>query len=77
MEHKLHDFDEFLNEGARQTPQQVDSIKRKKIQMAMKAANDLIKTKPEKAAYYRAKLAYLAAKVKVLDAYKKMLAAKG
>ena len=76
MEHKLHDFEDFINESSRQTPQQVDAIKRKKIQAAMKAANELIKSKPEKAAYYRAKLAYLATKVKVLDAYKKMLAAK-
>ena len=76
MAKDLHDFDGFLNEASRLSPQQVDSLKRKKIQLAQKAANDFMKAKPEKAAYYRAKLAYLSAKLKVLDAYKKMLAAK-
>ena len=66
-------FDEFLNEASRQNPAQVDSLKRKKIKAAADAAKDYMKAKPEKAAYYRARLAYFAAKLKMLDAYKKML----
>jgi len=72
----LQSFDDFLNEASRLTPSQVDSIKRKKITIAKKAAQDYMKAKPEKGAYYRAKLEYLAAKLRMLDAYKKMLSAK-
>jgi len=66
----------FIGEASRQTPQQVDAEKRKKIGEAVSAARDLMKSKPAKAAYYKAKIDYLYAKIKVLDAYKKVLAAK-
>lgn len=72
-DNQLNSFDEFLNEASRQTPDQVDSLKRKKIKAAADAAKDYMKAKPEKAGYYRARLAYFSAKLKMLDAYKKML----
>ena len=66
----------FIGEATRQTPQQVDKEKRKYLDGAVNAAKDLMKSNPAKAAYYKAKIDYLYAKIKVLDAYKKMLAAK-
>ena len=65
-----------INEGKRQTPEQVDKMKREKIREAVKTAKERMKSTPHNAKYYSAKLKYLEAKIRVLDAYKAMLKSK-
>lgn len=76
MKNLNESYNDFLLERQKQTPQQVDASKRMRLKEANDAAKDMMKKKPAKAAYYKAKLDYIAAQIKVLDAYKKVLAAK-
>lgn len=61
----------------RETPEQVDKKKREKLKMASDTAKEMMKSKPAKKQYYAAKMKYIEAQIKVLDAYKTMLNAKG
>ena len=69
-------FNDFIFEAQTRTPQQVDAEKRNTIKLAKEAAKELIKSKPAKAAFYKAKIRYLEAKLQTLDAYKKMMDSK-
>lgn len=69
-------FNDFIFEAQTRTPQQVDAEKRNTIKLAKEAAKNLIKSNPAKAAFYKAKIQYLEAKLKTLDAYKKMINSK-
>jgi len=65
-----------MNEAQRQTPEQVDAQKRQKLKDAMDVAKERMKSSPAKANVYAAKLKYLEAQIKTLDAYKAVLNAK-